>query len=257
MVAGLADTDVERLRRQGVLPLASRDGLALFDLALALDEPVLVPARLDPAAPGAASPLLAGLTAAPAAPGAPAAAEHTGPDLAQRLATLAPDEAQALLLDAVRTQTALVLGHRDTARIGPAAAFKTLGIDSLTALELRNKLSAVTGLKLPATLVFDHPNPAALAGFLHAGLTTGPAGDAAPPSPAGSLAREIEQLGARLEEAFLRLDADDRTTLSTLLGELQGRVRAMAGAGAPVAIVDQITSASAGELLRLLDQELG
>ncbi|KJY37901.1 type I polyketide synthase [Streptomyces katrae] len=260
MVAGLADADVERLRRQGVLPLASRDGLALFDLALSLDEPVLVPARLDPAAPGAASPLLAGLTGTPAGPGAPAGTEHTGQDLAQRLASLPPDEAQALLLDAVRTQTALVLGHRDTARIGPATAFKKLGIDSLTALELRNKLSAVTGLKLPATLVFDHPNPAALAQFLHTGLTAGSAGAAgaaAPPSPADSLAKEIERLGARLEEAFLRLDADDRTTLSTLLGELQGRVRSMAGAGAPVAIVDQITSASAGELLRLLDQELG
>ncbi|MEU3404559.1 SDR family NAD(P)-dependent oxidoreductase [Streptomyces sp. NPDC006670] len=264
MLAGLADADVERLRRQGVLPMASRDGLALFDLALALeDEPVLVPARLDPAAPGAASPLLAGLTAVPAAPGAPAAPggpagpQPTGPDLARRLATLAPDEAQALLLDEVRTRTALVLGHRDTARIGPAAAFKTLGIDSLTALELRNKLSAATGLKLPATLVFDHPNPTALARFLHAGLTTAAPGAGAPPSPADSLAKEIEQLGARLEEAFLRLDADDRSTLSTLLGEVQGRVRTMAGGAAPAALVDQITSASAGELLRLLDQELG
>ncbi|MFD8145452.1 SDR family NAD(P)-dependent oxidoreductase, partial [Streptomyces sp. NPDC059708] len=251
MVAGLADTDVARLRGQGVLPLASSDGLALFDLALSLDEPVLVPARLDPAAPGAVSPLLAALGGAPAGPadGGPA-----GPALAQRLASLPEEEARAALLDAVRTQTALVLGHRDTARIGPHAAFKQLGLDSLTALELRNKLSAVTGLKLSATIVFDHPNPAALAQFLLAGLVFD---TAAPPSPADSLAQEIERLGARLEDAFLRLEAADRTTISTLLGELQGRVRSMAGAGSPVAIVDQITSASAGELLALLDKELG
>ncbi|MEV7547176.1 SDR family NAD(P)-dependent oxidoreductase [Streptomyces sp. NPDC089915] len=251
MVADLADTDVARLRGQGVLPLASSDGLALFDLALSLDEPVLVPARLDPATPGAVSPLLAALGGAPAGPADGGPAE---PALAQRLASLPEEEARAALLDAVRTQTALVLGHRDTARIGPHAAFKQLGLDSLTALELRNKLSAVTGLKLSATIVFDHPNPAALAQFLLAGLVFD---TAAPPSPADSLAQEIERLGARLEEAFLRLEAADRTTISTLLGELQGRVRSMAGAGSPVAIVDQITSASAGELLALLDKELG
>ncbi|MER7339117.1 type I polyketide synthase [Streptomyces sp. NPDC000075] len=251
MVAGLADTDVVRLRRQGVLPLASSDGLALFDLALSLDEPVLVPARLDPAAPGAVSPLLA---APGGAPGGPGDGGHGEPDPARRLASLPPEEARAALLDAVRTQTALVLGHRDTARIGPHTAFKQLGLDSLTALELRNKLSAATGLKLSATIVFDHPNPAALALFLFEGLAFE---TAAPPSPADSLAQEIERLGARLEDAFLRLEAADRTTISTLLGELQGRVRAMAGAGSPVAIVDQITSASAGELLALLDKELG
>ncbi|MEW1639700.1 SDR family NAD(P)-dependent oxidoreductase [Streptomyces sp. NPDC093801] len=254
MVAGLADADVERLRRQGVLPLATREGLALFDLALSLDEPVLVPARLDPAAPGAASPLLAGLTGTPGGPGGPAGRGPADPGMARRLGALPPDEAEAALLDAVRTQTALVLGHRDTARIGANAAFKQLGLDSLTALELRNRLSAVTGLKLPATLVFDHPNPAALARFLLAAV----AFDSAPPqSPADALAEEIERLGSRLEEAFLRLEAQDRTAISTLLGELQGRVRSMAGTGAPVAIVDQITSASAGELLALLDKELG
>ncbi|MFG2622735.1 SDR family NAD(P)-dependent oxidoreductase [Streptomyces sp. NPDC048507] len=279
MVAGIDDADVARLRRQGVLPLASREGLGLFDLALSLDAPVLVPARLDPTAPGAASPLLRSLAAGPAAPagsagsGVPAPGERAGDGLARRLATLAPAEAGAALLDAVRTQTALVLGHPDSRRIGPATTFRKLGIDSLTALEVRNRLAAVTGLKLPATLVYDHPNPSALARFLHERLA--PAAPGSPPSPAGHLALEIEGLGARLEEAFLRLAQEERTTLSTLLGELQGRVRSLAGtgtsagagtgagagagteAGTPAGIADRISSASAGDLLALLDRELG
>ncbi|MFH8342799.1 SDR family NAD(P)-dependent oxidoreductase [Streptomyces sp. AM6-12] len=256
MVAGLGEEDVVRLQRQGVQPMASHEGLALFDAALALAEPVLVPARLNLAALDTAAPLLRALpgTGTPAGPGGgPAPGESGGTALAQTLAALPAAEAEAALLDAVRAQTALVLGHADSRRIGPAATFKELGIDSLTALQLRNKLSAVTGLKLPATLVFDHPNPAALARFLTAGIAPG----AGPESPADGLVKEIEGLGARLEDAFARLAEPDQATISTLLGELQGRVRSLASAGSPVGIVDQITSASAGELLSLLDKELG
>ncbi|MFD0332525.1 type I polyketide synthase [Streptomyces erythrogriseus] len=175
MVAGLVDTDLARLRRQGVLPMSSQEGLALFDAALTLDEPVLVPARLNLPASDAASPLLRGLSGAPGAPGGPADPNAAAGPLAQRLVSLPPHEARAALLTAVREQTALVLGHPDTGRISPTAAFRQLGIDSLTALELRNKLVSVTGLKLPTTLVFDHPTPSALAGFLSESLAPGPA----------------------------------------------------------------------------------
>jgi polyketide synthase 7 len=259
MSADLVDADVVRLQRQGVQPMSSQEGLALFDAALSVDEPVLVPVRLNLSAPGTpdagASPLLRTLTGAAAAAGGSGSRESTDVALAQSLRSLPPAEVEAALLDAVRTQTALVLGHADTGRIGPVEAFKKLGIDSLTALELRNKLTAVTGLKLPATLVFDHPNPAALAQFLGASITPDPGAD--PGAPAAHLVKEIEGLGARLEDAFRTLAEDDRATISTLLGELQGRVRSMAGDGSPVAIVDQIGSASAGELLALLDKELG
>ncbi|MCC5480762.1 SDR family NAD(P)-dependent oxidoreductase [Streptomyces sp. JA03] len=256
MSADLTDADVVRMQQQGVQPLSSQEGLALFDSAVSVDEPVLVPVRLNLTTLGPmASPLLRTLAGTSAGPGGPAGSASTDISLAQALRSLPPAEAEAALLDAVRTQTALVLGHADTARIGPAATFRTLGIDSLTALELRNKLAAVTGLKLPATLVFDHPNPAALAQFLGAGIT--PDAGAGAPSPADHLVKEIEGLGARLEEAFLQLAEDDKTTISTLLGELQGRVRSMVSAGEPAGIVDQIGSASAGELLALLDKELG
>ncbi|MEU8793015.1 SDR family NAD(P)-dependent oxidoreductase [Streptomyces sp. NPDC048643] len=261
MSADLADADIVRLQRQGIQPMSTAEGLALFDAALRADRPVLVPTRLHRPAPGAppappmGSPLLRALTGTPASSGGPAGTEAAGATLAEQLAALSPADAQTLLLDTVRAQTAAVLGHPDTTRIGPAATFRKLGIDSLTALELRNKLSAVTGLKLPATLVFDHPNPGALAQFLTASITPAPA--TGPEPTAGHLAQEIEELGARLEDAFLLLAHKDQTTISTLLGELQGRVRSLAGAGSPVGIADQISSASAGDLLALLDKELG
>ncbi|MFE9453848.1 SDR family NAD(P)-dependent oxidoreductase [Streptomyces sp. NPDC006739] len=264
MIAHIGDADLVRLRRQGVQPLSTREGLALFDAALALDQPVLVPARLTLPAPGTpdahhlGSPLLRalpGTPAGPAGPVSPGSPEATDGGLAQQLRSLPPADAEALLLDTVRTHTAIVLGHADTQRIGPAATFKKLGIDSFTALELRNRLGAVTGLKLPATLVFDHPNPGAVARFLTESISPGPGAD--PQSPADHLVKEIEQLGARLEDAFLELAAEDKASISTLLGELQGRVRSMANAGPSAGLVDQISSASAGELLSLLDKELG
>ena len=75
--------------------------------------------------------------------------------------------------------------------------------------------------------------------------------------PPDDLRCQIEELGARLEDAFLELAEADQSTISTLLGELQGRVRSLASVGAPVGIADQISSASVGDLLSLLDKELG
>nr|WP_308434933.1 SDR family NAD(P)-dependent oxidoreductase [Streptomyces tauricus] len=259
--ADLREADVVRLRRQGVLPLSSHEGLALFDAAISRGEPVLVPARLNLPAPGAphtgqaGSPLLRGLLGTPAEPAGPGSRELTDGGLAQRVRTLPRADAEAVLLDTVRAQTAIVLGDADTGRIGPVVAFRDLGVDSLMALELRNKLAAATGLKLPATLAFDHPNPSALARSLYEALT--PDSGAGPQSPADRLTTEIEGLGARLEDAFLELAEEDRTTISTLLAELQGRVRSMVGDRSPDGIADRISSASAGELLSLLDQELG
>ncbi|UPZ33560.1 SDR family NAD(P)-dependent oxidoreductase [Streptomyces sp. LRE541] len=282
--AGLGEPDLVRLRRQGVLPLSSQDGLALFDAALSLpgDEPVLVPARLRLPERGAAgvpgssfegSPLLRGLIGSPpgaavragpigpAGPGGAAGPVRTGSRepadavLAQQVRSLPRADAETLLLDVVRERTAIVLGHADTTRIGPAVAFLHLGIDSLTALELRNELAMVTGLKLPATLAFDHPNPSALARFLCDGIDPKGPGSATE-SPAERLTNEIEGLGVRLTDALPTLAEEDRAALSALLGTLQGRVRAMAGDGSAADIVDRISSASAGELLSLLDKEL-
>jgi acyl transferase domain-containing protein/acyl carrier protein len=242
----IGEVDVVRLRRQGVRALSSEQGLELFDSAISRTEPVLVPARLD-ITDAAGSPLLRGL-----APTETEGPHRTDVGLAQQVRSLPRADAEIVLLEVVLAQTAIVLGHAETGRVGPAVAFRELGVDSLTALELRNKLTAVTGMKLPATLAFDYPNPAAVAGFLSTAINP----DAAR-SPAELLTGEIERLGGRLAEVAGELADDDKAAISALLGELPGRVRPTGGDGSPDGLADRITSASAGELLALLDQELG
>ncbi|MFJ2598877.1 type I polyketide synthase [Streptomyces erythrochromogenes] len=183
MTGHLDDADRDRARSTGALPLATRDGLALFDAALAARRPLLVPLRLDHAvlrrrAPEALPSILRALfrgTAARRAVGAAAGTAVPGGDLRQRLAALPAAERQTVLVDLVTTYAAAVLGHADAGLIHAGKAFRDLGFDSLTAVELRNRLGTATGQRLPATLVFDHPTPVALAEHL-GGLLT----DAAP-----------------------------------------------------------------------------
>ncbi|MEV4503455.1 SDR family NAD(P)-dependent oxidoreductase [Streptomyces klenkii] len=165
MADALDEAGRTRMARSGVLPLSTEDGLRLFDAALASDEPVLVPVRLDTTAlrnqaPGTVPALLRGLVRVTTRG---TARRATAGSLADRLAGLAPDERDEAVLDLVRSEVAAVLGHASPRAVRPAHAFQDLGFDSLTAVELRNRLSTATGLRLPATLVFDHPTPAALA----------------------------------------------------------------------------------------------
>ncbi|MFH9405395.1 SDR family NAD(P)-dependent oxidoreductase, partial [Streptomyces sp. NPDC017638] len=155
----LTDTDRERLARAGVLPMPTDQALALFDLALGAADPVLVPAHLDLSA-ASPRPLLSRLTRT-----RPARRTHR-PGLGRELAALPETERHGRVLELVTGQTAAVLGHTDTAAVSAERAFKDLGFDSLTAVELRNRLSAVAGIRLPATLTFDYPTPDALAGHL-------------------------------------------------------------------------------------------
>ncbi|WP_435179130.1 SDR family NAD(P)-dependent oxidoreductase [Actinacidiphila sp. bgisy145] len=158
-----------RLRRGGVQPMTTVEGLALFEAAVAWGAPLAVPARLDltgQSRPGRPIlPLLSGLAVgAPARPTAALAAAGGG--LAERLAGLSPADRDREVLQAVQAATAVVLGHASPAEIDSERAFRDMGIDSLTALELRNRLAAETGLSLPATLAFDQPTPAELARHL-------------------------------------------------------------------------------------------
>ncbi|MGW7696788.1 SDR family NAD(P)-dependent oxidoreductase, partial [Streptomyces asiaticus] len=166
----LAGADLSRLRRGGVQPLSTEQGLALFEAAAALGAPLAVPARLDLAAfsrGGRPVPaLLRGLTAGGLAARPTAAVAVAAGGLAARLAALSPAEREQEVLEIVRASVAVVLGHAHPGDIDPQWAFRDMGIDSLTGLELRNRLANETGLTLPATLVFDQPTPLEVARFL-------------------------------------------------------------------------------------------
>ncbi|MEU3188924.1 SDR family NAD(P)-dependent oxidoreductase [Streptomyces sp. NPDC006923] len=171
MTGDLDDTDRLRISRAGVAALTSAEGLALLDTALAVGEAALVPMHLDTALlrqadPGSVPPLLRGLVRGVSRRVVEAAGAAQAGGLAERLLGLSVPERGQLLLETVRTQVAAVLGYAGPETVGAGRAFKELGFDSLTAVELRNRLNGVTGARLPATLVFDYPTPNALAGFL-------------------------------------------------------------------------------------------
>ncbi|GAA1283273.1 hypothetical protein GCM10009579_50710 [Streptomyces javensis] len=164
MTGGLGATDLDRMRRQGVRPLTTGQGLALFDAAIRAPRALTVPVRLDVAAlrrHGEPAPLLRGLVRTTAVRRG-AANTATGGGLGDRLAALPPAERERALSDLVRVQAAVVLGHTDGGAVAGDRSFRDLGFDSLTAVELRNRLGTATGLRLPVTAVFDHPTPAAL-----------------------------------------------------------------------------------------------
>lgn len=168
LTAHLSQADLARMQRAPVRPLASDEGLALFDAALARPEPMLVAARFDVKALAALGDLvptlLRGLVRA--RPVKSAASSSAVASLKRRLTPLTLDERVATILDLVRRETAQVLALRSHAAVDPERPFHELGLDSLMALELRNKLAAATGLRLQATLLFEHPTPAASAALL-------------------------------------------------------------------------------------------
>ncbi|MFB7949587.1 SDR family NAD(P)-dependent oxidoreductase [Kitasatospora phosalacinea] len=153
-------------------PLTPDEGLALFDAALGTGLAALAPVKPNFAAlrerPADTLPRplhdLAGPARLRAA--ATAAAGGDGTAFDRTLAALPAAERPAAVLELVRTHAAAVLGYASAADVEPAGQFQQLGFDSLTAVELRNNLNAATGLRLPATLVFDYPTPAALAEHL-------------------------------------------------------------------------------------------
>ncbi|MFI9154903.1 type I polyketide synthase [Streptomyces sp. NPDC053367] len=208
-----SQVDTTQTARSGIAPLTPEQGLELLDTALGLDTALLIPMRVDltglraSAASGSVPPLLRGLVRAPArrsGTSGPAPAGNGG-SLRGRLAGLAEDEQRALLLELVRTQVATVLGHADASAVEAGHEFVDSGFDSLTAVELRNRLNAATGLRLPATLVFDHDTPADLAARLWSELAAAPATDApdrAPTSAAAPAEGESTTLGALYTQAF-------------------------------------------------------
>ncbi|WP_142197382.1 type I polyketide synthase [Streptomyces calvus] len=187
MTGHLDATDLARVRRSGVLPLSAADGMALFDAALTAQRPHLVPVRLDTGrlrADGDVPHLLRALYRGPVRRAAAAGPAGGTDGLRLRLAGLPADDRLTVLRDLVATHAAAVLGHTEPGRLHAGRAFRDLGFDSLTAVELRNRLNTATGLRLPATLVFDHPTLAELAAHLDGELGGDtPAPTTAAPAP--------------------------------------------------------------------------
>jgi acyl transferase domain-containing protein/thioesterase domain-containing protein/acyl carrier protein len=184
MTGGLSEADKARLARAGMPPLSGQDGIALFDTGLACDQPLLVAAKLDLRALQGVDiamvpPIMRGLVTAARRRSAPAG--DTGGSLISRIAGLSAAERVELVRDLVRAQIGEVLGHPAPETIELDRAFQELGFDSLTAIELRNRLNMITGLRLPATLVFDHATLAAMADFVDEQLGEAPAEGAAGP----------------------------------------------------------------------------
>ncbi len=235
------------LARSAFVPFTAERGLDLFDTAAARPEPALLPLQLDPAALGAQAglpPLLASLVRAPARRTAEAAApgEPSGPPLAERLAAVPEAGRGEFLLDVVRAQVAAVLGHGSAADVEGGRGFQDLGFDSLTAVELRNRLTAESGLRLPATLIFDHPSPADLAAHLLAGLAP-----AAADADAVVLA-ELDRLERLLEAA------GDSRRITARLETLLARRRAAREDDAGEA---ELGAATDDEIFDLIDNEFG
>ncbi|MFD8009772.1 SDR family NAD(P)-dependent oxidoreductase [Streptomyces sp. NPDC059762] len=252
MTGALGSADVGRLDRTGLAPVSVAEGLALFDAALGTEgEPHLVPAPLDRAAlrrqvaDGGVPALFRDLAPRPAR----RAADDGRGDWARRFAGAGDEERDALLLDLVRTHIATALGHATGERIDPHRALKELGFDSLIAVDFRNRLGAATGLRLPATLAFNHPSAAAVAAYLKERL------GAQDGSPDGSaILAELDRI-----ESALRTASESSRQIFT------ERLRELLDQHSPHSAVDtasderakDLASATDDEMFHLIDNELG
>ncbi|HXP99692.1 MAG TPA: type I polyketide synthase, partial [Solirubrobacteraceae bacterium] len=249
--AGLREIDRLRMARAGVGALSSEEGLRLLDLACRADVAHAIAARLDSAALGAMvqADMLPPLLRELAHKSAPRVPRGRSGSLQRRLLRVSEGERERVALEAVREEVAAVLGHGSATRISPQLTFKELGFDSLTALELRNQLSLISGLRLPATLVFNHPTTESVAGYLSQRLARG----SKPQSV--SVNDELERLALAISAATLGESERDavQTRLYALASEMGGQRRGAEGA----TVVEEIESASAEEIIELIDTQLG
>ncbi|MFE9856459.1 SDR family NAD(P)-dependent oxidoreductase, partial [Streptomyces sp. NPDC005780] len=268
MGGALGGADLARIARTGIAPLTAEEGLALFDSALASGLTTAVPARLDTSAlrrlgdPDRVPSMLRTLVGLPARRSAQVSGARGGPVVdvdgdapwVRKLAGAAEADRPRIVLDLVRAAVAEILGHPPNRPVPADRGLLDLGLDSLAAVELRNRLAAETGLRLPATLLFDRPTATALATHLHGELT-----DRLPGGAASTLAR-IDELETAVDGAALGAEARERITAR--LASLQARLTAAGGIPSAVPDTDttatpQLDQASDDELFQLIDGQLG
>ncbi|WP_223833067.1 type I polyketide synthase [Streptomyces venezuelae] len=265
MSGRLTDADRARHARAGVVGLGADEGLALLDTAWAGGLPLYAPVRLDLArmrreaetrpAPALLQDLVRG---AGSRSGGGSTVSAGAAALRKSLGAMSDAEREEALLDLVCTHIAAVLGYDAATPVNATQGLRELGFDSLTAVELRNRLSTATGLKLPATFVFDHPNPAELAAHLRQELA---------PRAADPLADVLVEF-ERLENSLLSVSAKDGTARAELAGRLRAtlarldvpretadEVSTAAAEGAAAAA--RIQDASADEIFAFIDRDLG
>jgi acyl carrier protein len=243
MAGELDEAELARIERMGVERLSTGFGLELFDQAQGLDEALLVPVRLDlgtlraRARAGMLPAMLRGLVRAPAR------RAETDVSLAQRLAGVPEAEREQVVLQLVQAQVAAVLGHASPGAIEPGKAFKELGFDSLGAVELRNRLTQVSGVRLPSTLVFDHPTSESVAQLILAEV----GGEADGPS--------IDEELRRLEGLLATIAAGDRQRVA---GRLRSLLTGITNGDGGLSAGERIEAATtADEVFNLIDAEFG
>ena len=273
MTEHLGERDKARMSRVGLAPLSNNQALELFDTAMLGERPVVVATRLDQAGLAANSavlpPLLSQLTTRRTRrvvdDTASTMASLTG--LRARLEGLTPEQRHSELVELVCSNATAVLGHLNVADINADTGFQDLGFDSLSAVELRNRLKTATGLTMSPTVIFDYPTPAALAQHFDTELA------ATPTSQATATASDQPTSMARFNDITRELQTlisqphwnpDERTQLSTRLETLLATASV-----APLSTDlfqpehpddlynDDISTATESQLFAILDEDLG
>jgi acyl carrier protein len=195
MTSDLSDADRGRWGQVGIGPLSDEVGLGLLDATRALQRPCVLPVRFDSAAlragarGGMLQPILSGIVRVPTR-----ASRASGGELASKLVGVPEAKREAVILEFVTGHVAAVLGHSSIQVVDPQRPFRELGFDSLSAIELRNRLAVAAGVSLPSTLVFDYPTPVRVAGFLGSKI-----------EPGGARGVEVEPGEALVREALLSI----------------------------------------------------
>jgi acyl carrier protein len=240
MTGAMGAANFRRLARNGVVPITAAEGMALFDAALSGEHHVAVPVKWDRAALRASDADVPAVLRELVPP-----RDGGGEPLAARVAAAGGAERERLLLDLVRQAVAAVLGYGGAEAVPADRALSELSFDSLTAVDLRNRLGRQTGMRLPATLVFDHPTAAELARYL--GERLAPDGG----TPVGGLLDEL----ARLENALAATPAGD-PALRQVAARLERMLVRWRATPAADASAERIATVPVDELFSIIDDEL-
>ncbi|MFD8085622.1 beta-ketoacyl reductase, partial [Kitasatospora sp. NPDC059722] len=264
MAATLTTTDLARLARTGITPLTTTEALTHFDTVLGSNPALAVPARFDTAAlralgdPGRMAPVLRGLVplrVPPAPAGRPAASAPAGgdntPPWVRTLSGTAEADRPRTVRELVRARVTEVLGRPANRPVPTDRGLMDLGFDSLTAVDLRNRIGADTGLRLPTTVLFDHPTVDALAAHVHGELA-----DRLPGATAELLTR-IAELEAAVNGTGTPLDEEARERVTARLSSVLARLSPDPHGTGPATTTAQVEHASDDELFELIDGQLG